>query len=174
MKPIDLLQQLAELSRGRAYWLALVVLGLILEATALYYQYYLNEWPCVFCIHIRIWIFALILIGLIALSFHSNSIVIRSMHGLTLLTLSGLTERNWQVLAVERGWVFGDCTMDLGMPNWFALDQWFPAIFEVKTSCGYTPLIAFNISMAEVLLVVSVLLLIIALALSIGNWFVRD
>jgi disulfide bond formation protein DsbB len=82
----------------------------------------------------------------------------------------GLVERSWQVLAVERGWVFGNCEMDLGMPTWFALDKWIPSLFEVQTSCGYTPLILFDISMAEVLLVFSVLLLIISAALFIASW----
>ena len=71
---------------------------------------------------------------------------------------------------MERGWVFGDCTMELGMPAWLALDKWAPTIFEVQTSCGYTPLILFNITMAETLLVISLLLLIISAALFVASW----
>ena len=51
----------------RIYWVGLIVLGLALEAAALYYQYGLDEWPCVVCIHIRIWILGFVLLGLIAL-----------------------------------------------------------------------------------------------------------
>jgi disulfide bond formation protein DsbB len=82
----------------------------------------------------------------------------------------GLVERSWNVLAVERGWTFGNCEMDLGMPAWFALDKWVPSLFEVQTSCGYTPLIMFNVTMAEVLLLVSALLLIISAALFFASW----
>ena len=81
-----------------------------------------------------------------------------------------LLERSWQVLAVERGWTFGDCDMDLGMPSWFALDKWLPSVFEVQTSCGYTPLILFQISMAEALLVFSAALLITSATLFVTSW----
>jgi disulfide bond formation protein DsbB len=60
--------------------------------------------------------------------------------------------------------------MDLGMPPWFALDQWLPSVFEVQTSCGYTPLILFQISMAEALLVISVVLLIMSATLFVTSW----
>ena len=154
----------------RRYWVALVLTGIILEAAALYYQYVLDEWPCVLCIHIRIWIVAFILIGIIAISCTQSRIAMRIAHGLNTLIMVGLVERSWKVLGVERGWIFGDCDMDLGMPAWFALDKWLPPLFEVQTSCGYTPLILFNISMAEVLLVFSVLLLIISAALFFASW----
>ena len=79
--------------------------------------------------------------------------------------------------AVERGWVFGDCTMDLGMPSWLswlALDKWLPWLFEVQTTCGYTPLIAFNITMAETLLVFSVLLVIAGVTIFLASWLKSD
>lgn len=85
----------------------------------------------------------------------------------------GFVERSWQTLAVERGWIFGDCNMESGLPPWFALDKWFPALFEVKTSCGYTPFIIFQISLAEVLMVVSSGLLITSLVLFIASFLSR-
>lgn len=167
---INLKKLAIELSHGRLYWLALVLFGIVLEAAALYYQYVLDEWPCVLCIHVRIWVFAFILLGIAALVVNGSVTARRVCHGLNTLIMVGLLERSWQLLAIERGWIFGDCAMDLGMPAWFALDQWFPRIFEVQTSCGYTPLIIFNISMAEVLLVFSVLLLIMSSALFAASW----
>lgn len=163
-------QSLINLSTQRRYWAALVVTGFVLELVALYYQYALNEWPCVLCIHIRIWIVAFILVGIFAF-FHTRSkFTMRLAHGINTLIMLAFVERSWQVLAVERGWVFGDCAMDLGMPAWFALDKWLPAVFEVQTSCGYTPLIIANFTMAEVLLVFSALLAIISAMLFIASW----
>ncbi|NNE64823.1 MAG: disulfide bond formation protein B, partial [Gammaproteobacteria bacterium] len=92
-------------------------------------------------------------------------------HFLNVGIIVGLLERSWRLLAIERGWIFGDCDMDLGMPAWFALDKWFPSLFEVQTSCGYTPLIMFNISMAESLVVISALLLIVSAAVFVASWF---
>jgi len=162
---------LVNLSRQRRYWALLVLLGIALEGAALYYQYALDEWPCVLCIHVRIWVVSFILLGLLALFFTGSAMAMRIFHGISVIIMIGLLERSWRVLAVERGWIFGDCEMDLGMPAWFALDRWFPWIFEVQTSCGYTPLILYDISVAEVLLVFSVFLSIISAALFVASWF---
>ena len=164
-------QLLINLSGQRRYWAVLILTGLVLEAAALYYQYLLDEWPCVLCIHIRIWIFAFILLAVVAIFCTRSKWLMRIAHGLNIGIMIALLERSWRVLAVERGWIFGDCDMDLGMPSWFALDQWFPALFEVQTSCGYTPIVLFEITMAESLLVFSALLLIIGTAVFIASWF---
>jgi disulfide bond formation protein DsbB len=159
-----------KLSQQRSYWVALVLIGLSLESAALFYQYVLGEWPCVLCIHIRIWIAAFIVVGLIGLFAYRSISLLRTLHLLSVVAMAGFLERSWQVLAVERGWVFGDCDMNLGMPDWFALDKWFPSIFEVQTSCGYTPLLLFNITMAEVLIVVSALLLAVTGVATVYSW----
>ena len=166
-------QLLSDLARGRLYWGGLAAIGLALEGGALYYQYVLDEWPCVLCIQVRIWVMAFVLLALLALFLPRSATVLRLLHAATVVVMAGLLERSWQGLAVERDWVFGDCDMDLGLPPWFALDKWFPWLFEVQTSCGYTPLIIFDITMAEVLIVISVLLLLVTAAMAIASWFGR-
>ena len=161
---------LIDLSGQRRYWLGLIVLGIALEAAALYFQYVLDEWPCLLCIHVRIWIAAFVLLALFALMFNDFRSLTRVLHVAVTLVMAALVERSWQVLAIERGWVFGDCEMDLGMPAWFALDKWFPWIFEVQTSCGYTPFIVFEITLAEVLLAISVALAAFSAAVTIASF----
>ncbi len=117
---------------------------------------------------------AFVILGLLAMFLVRSTTMMRLCHGLGVIIMIGLLERSWQVLAVERGWVFGDCAMDLGMPAWFALDKWFPWMFEVQTSCGYTPLVILDITMAEVLLVFSGLLLIISVAMFIVSWISKQ
>jgi disulfide bond formation protein DsbB len=145
------------------YWIFLILVGISMEVAALYYQYVLDEWPCVLCIHIRIWILGFIAVAILAMLLKRFKPVIPALHILNSLMMVGFVERSWQTLAVERGWVFGNCDMDAGLPIWFQLDQWFPALFEVKAACGYTPFIIFNISMAELLMVTSSLLLCLSL-----------
>lgn len=140
-----------------------------MEAAALYYQYVLGEWPCVLCIHVRIWVIGFILLAILALLINHSGWGTRIFHLANSLLMVGFVERSWQVLAVERGWIFGDCTMDAGLPPWFALDKWFPMIFEVQTSCGYTPFIIFKISMAEMLMAISSGMLLLSLALLIAH-----
>jgi len=165
-----MLDFLIELSRQRRYWLALLLTGIALEGAALYYQYALDEWPCVLCIHVRMLVMAFILLAALALCCTQSLAMMRLLHAVNSLVMLWLLERSWQVLAVERGWVFGDCDMELGMPAWFALDKWLPSVFEVQTSCGYSPLILFNISMAEALLVISILLVIMSATLFVTSW----
>jgi len=156
--------QIKKLGEWNWYWISLILIGLLMEAVGLYYQYVLDEWPCVLCIHIRIWILGFIVVAVLALLLNRFKPVIPALHILNSLMMIGFVERSWRTLAVERGWIFGDCNMDAGLPYWFQLDQWLPLMFEVKAACGYTPFMLFNISMAEILMVISALLLSLSLA----------
>ena len=162
------------LAGQRRYWLALALLGIALEAVALYYQYALDEWPCVLCIQVRIWVMAFVLLAIAGMFLGRSVTASRILHGVNTLIMLALVERSWQVLAVERGWVFGDCDLDLGMPSWFAIDQWFPWIFEVKTSCGYSPFVLFKITMAEALLVIMVLLALTSASLFVASFLNKE
>jgi protein dithiol:quinone oxidoreductase len=55
------------------------------------------------------------------------------------------------------------------LPSWLALDQWFPLVFGVKESCGYTPQMMFGVSMAEALIVVFPLLFLISLLMLVAS-----
>ena len=167
------MQFLKQFSQSKLYWVLLLILGLSMESVALYYQYVLDEWPCVLCIHVRIWVSGFIALSVLALIVKQSGWLTRVFHLTNTVLMIGFVERSWQTLAVERGWIFGDCNMESGLPPWFALDKWFPALFEVKTSCGYTPFIIFQISLAEVLMVVSSGLLITSLVLFIASFLSR-
>lgn len=158
-----MLKTLSTLAIGRSYWLLLFIWGSALETTALYYQYALDEWPCVLCIHVRILVMGVILLSLLGTVFKLPRRAISVFHGLNSLLLAWLLERSWHLLGVERGFIFGSCNMESGLPGWFALDKWFPLIFEVQASCGYTPELLFGVTMAEALLVMSGALLLLSL-----------
>jgi disulfide bond formation protein DsbB len=161
-----MMNMIQQLSNHKLYWGLVFVTGLSLEAVALFYQHVLDEWPCVLCIQVRIWVLGFTLVALVALFAGSNRWLLRILHLLNSIMMLGLVERSWQTLAIERGWVFGECSMDLGLPSWFALDKWFPAVFEVQTACGYTPVIFFNITTAEILMVISSALLLVSILLA--------
>ena len=156
---------MTRMSHGRAWWLFLLLLGLTLEAAALFYQYVLDEPPCVLCIHVRIGVLLMMAVALLGLAGGG-----RLAHLLNLGVIGWLIERSWQLLAIERGWTFGECDMLLGTPDWLPLDRWFPLIFEIKTACGYTPLLPGGISMAEALMGLFSLLGLIALLLFAFSW----
>ena len=154
-----MLNKLDKLGASPWYWLALILLGVSLESMALVYQYVLEYWPCVLCIHVRIWVLGLVVAGLIGLALRRQRIGRGIGHLLVLVVSVGLLERSWQLLAIERGFAAaGECNFDAGLPSWFALDQWFPAMFKVWEACGYTPELLFGVTMAEALLVLSIML----------------
>jgi disulfide bond formation protein DsbB len=150
----------------RSLWWAMLILGSGMFAAALYWQYALGEDPCQVCIHARLWVVAIALIGALMLVLPSNRGT--GFGGLVLLLVSsmGLGERSYYLYEIENFRGDGSCQFTLGMPDWFAVDRWFPALFEVRNICSYTPEIAFGISMAEALVVISVL--IVAISASAG------
>ena len=167
-----MLYKLQKIARSRWYWLALAALGLSFITVALYYQYVLETLPCVLCIQVRILMLCITFVAFNAFILH-NTWSRLGAYILTVIIAAGLLERSYQLLGTERGFVFGDCGFDLGLPSWFALDTWFPALFRVESSCGYTPELIFGITMAEALMAFSVIFLLISAALTIAS-FVRQ
>lgn len=168
-----MLARLGNIAHERGYWFALLSLGAAFIAVALYYQYVLEELPCVLCIQVRVWVFCLILIAIVALLF-DQSWARRTTHIATILVAAGLLERSYLLLGTEKGFVFRDCGFDLGLPPWLALDIWFPRLFRVEASCGYTPELVLGITMAEALMFFSVTLLLVGLALTIASFLRRE
>jgi disulfide bond formation protein DsbB len=161
------MQPLITLARHRLYWLALLLLGITLEATALVFQHVLDYPPCVMCIHVRLWVVLLILIAIFGLVVRNIRCAAGLSHLLMTGVMAGLLERAWQLLGTERGFIISTCGFDTGLPSWLALDKWLPAVFEVQTTCGYTPELVFGITMAEFLLVMSACLGLLSLLMAL-------
>lgn len=157
-----MLQKYLNVSSNKWYWIALLVLGIGLELSALFYQYVLDYPPCVLCIHVRIWVLGIIFVSLFALKLSKIWSALLSMQVLMTVLSIGLFERSYQLLGVERGFIFGECNMESGLPAWFALDSWFPAVFKIWAACGYTPELLFGVTMAEALIVMSFVLLLLS------------
>lgn len=148
----------------RWYWLCLLTLGLLMEGVALYYQYVIGDEPCQICIHIRIWVAAFTLLALVMCLLPRNRIIAIVAHILTVVAMVGLWERSKYLWDVENGKGEGSCQFFLGFPDWFALDSWFPFMFEVRNLCGATPEMLWGlITMAEALVLVSSGLAVLAL-----------
>ncbi len=157
------------LPQSRALWFGMLLLGLALEGVALYYQYVLDQLPCVLCIHVRMLLFVLVLISVLGLMFSR----VRRMSGILMLITAGIwawmTERSYQLLGTERGWIIGECQMRSGLPDWLALEEWMPWLFRIHEPCGYTPFVFFRITMAEILIVLSLLMLFASVGLLLAS-----
>jgi len=143
---------LSSLAARPAFWLALAGFGLLLQLIGLYYQYGLDYGPCVLCIHVRMWLALLMVLCLAAAAlcrWRSPRVVL--LLG-SIAICAALTERAWQLVATERGWVIGSCDMTSGLPEWIPLEAWFPSVFLIHESCGYTPVMPWALTMGESLL----------------------
>lgn len=147
------------------FWGLFIVVGVLLESVALYYQYGLNEPPCVLCIHFRLLVAGLIIIGVLGLWLREHQWGRALLSFSFLLIAAGMLERAYQLVGTEQGFVIGECSMSLGLPTWLAIDQWMPWLFGVQTTCGYTPIIAWNISMAESLMAMAIVLCLSAIVM---------
>lgn len=166
-----IINQLNALSRSRSYWALAMVTGMALLAVALFFQHVLGERPCLMCIQVRLWVSLLVVVSFMGLLTRRHRLLNAVPHLLMILVAVGLVERSYQLLGTERGFVFSDCGFELGLPAWFAIDQWLPAVFYVETACGYTPEIIFGITMAEALIVFSVGLLVVAVTVFLASFF---
>jgi protein dithiol:quinone oxidoreductase len=148
----------------KLYWLCTALLGIVLLVVALYYQHVLGEEPCQVCIHIRIWVAGFIILSSFMLALPSGKVFSVVGHGINTVLMAGLWERCLFLLNVENGHATSSCNFFLGFPDWFALDKWFPEIFEVRNLCSFTPELLFGISMAQCLIALASVLVVTSLA----------
>jgi disulfide bond formation protein DsbB len=145
---------LSRFLRSRWYWLTLVLFGIALLSVALYYQYALGDEPCQVCIHARLWVVAFTLIAFM-MSMTPQITLVRVLGNLgVLIAGAGLFERARYLYRLENGIGDGSCQFQLGMPDWFAVDEWMPWLFEVRNLCSFTPEMLFGLSMVETLMAV--------------------
>lgn len=151
------------LTNGRGLWWTFFGMSSGLLAAALYWQYVIGDDPCQVCIQARLWAVALGLVGALMLLLPESPVTRLLGLALTFIASAGMGERAYYLYEIENFRGDGSCEFTLGMPSWFAVDQWFPALFEVRNICSYTPEIAFGVSMAEALIVIAFVVCIITL-----------
>lgn len=168
---MNIIRQLYNISQSRAYWLLYLIGATLALAIAVYHQYALDELPCVLCIQVRLLMTLIIFISIFALLTFKNRPSCIIAHLMMIATATGLAERSYQLLGTERGFLFGDCGFDLGLPAWFAIEEWLPWLYRVETSCGYTPEVAFGVTMAEALMVSSIIFILLSVTVFIASFF---
>ncbi len=125
-------------TQHRLPWLLLALSALVLEGSALYFQYGLELDPCVLCIYQRAAVMGIFISALIGLSAPRSSIA-RSIGYIGWALAAG-----WCLyLALElSGLQLGifqpslSCDVNAKFPAWLKLDQWLPAMFQPTGFCG--------------------------------------
>ena len=85
------------LSSSRLSWVALLILGIVLECCGLYFQYGLRLDPCVNCVYERAFYLSFILAGLIG--FLSPSFILTRLLAI-LIFLAGIISGGWLPLPI--------------------------------------------------------------------------
>ena len=161
---------LATLPSSRLYWGTISLFGFAMLGVALYFQYALGEEPCQVCIQARLWVVAIALAALLISIYPIPKWSQLMGHMLLVASSVGLADRAWTLYLLENGRGDGSCEFQLGMPEWFAVDRWFPDLFEVRTLCSYTPDIIWGISMAEGLLCLAAGLMCLSVLVLLGGF----
>lgn len=168
---MNIIKRFNTLFRSRDYWLFYILAGMGSLAVALYYQYVLGDLPCIVCIQVRLWISLLVIVAVVGLLWRKTTVPIIITNWFVVLIAAGLCDRSYQLLGTERGFIFGDCGFSTGLPSWFAIDSWLPWLYQPETSCGYTPVLAFGVTMAEALIVLSVAFFIVSFCVALVSIF---
>lgn len=136
-------------------------------AVALYYQYAMAWEPCVLCIHIRIYMLGLMVLSLLMV-FLARFKFIRlfAYFGQSALAIPLFLSCR-ELYRIEVGLELAGCMFNAGLPSWFDLEAWLPAVFEVRSACGDSPELLFNITMAEALYIGSAIAMLGAILLTL-------
>ena len=145
-------------------WSLIGVISVVLMAVALFYEYALNIPPCVVCVHVRLWVTAVLGLSVagIALAGRPWAQVVLWLGFLASAIV--LVERAWQLLGIENGWILAECGVQTnpGLPAWFPLHDWLPVLYRPETTCGVSPELLFGITMSEGTMAFAVLFTIAA------------
>jgi len=154
--------------KGPRFWWAVFILSALSMVVALFYQYWLLEDPCAICIHIRIYMTGLMIVGLVGANLKPLTAK-AAWHWMCAVLSVGLALKSWELFGVERGFIEGSCTINAGLPSWFALESWIPSVFEARGICGFSPEMLLGVTMAEALMVVSIAAAMISILAAVVN-----
>lgn len=119
-------------------WLLLAASAFGLELGALYFQYGMGLEPCVMCVYQRAGVAGILLAGLVGASAPNYSLV-RTL-AFTLWLVSAIwgfdiAYEHVQMQNPDNFLLAMSCDIYPNFPDWLAIHQWFPAIFEARGTC---------------------------------------
>ena len=129
---------ISDLTTSPRPWLLLAFSALILEISALYFQYILGLEPCIMCIYQRVAIWGIFLAGVVGTLGHKWV--------LTRILAYGLwgTGAIWGIIIALEHVEMQTSTMSFlyscefipNFPSWAPLHEWIPALFEARGTCS--------------------------------------
>lgn len=142
------------IARHRAAWFSLLLLGVVLEACGLYFQYELRLPPCVNCVYERAFYLTFIAAGLIGFLCPTN-FLFRNLANLTFLggSVGGVFVAFDHLTSVYQTGLGASCKLRANFPDFMPLDEWMPWMFSPTASCEPLDWSLFGLSMPEWILI---------------------
>lgn len=171
MRLVYLIQALARL---RFSWIMLLLLGIVLEACGLYFQYELRLPPCVNCVYERAFYLSFILAGLIGFIRPSN-FLFRNLANLTFLSgsIGGVFVAFDHITSVYQTGLGASCKLRASFPDFLKLDEWLPWMFSPTASCEPLNWSLLGLSMPEWILISFVCGVAVSSCFLISEFFKR-
>ena len=148
------MSQLQLFCRGRLSWGILLISGIFLELSALFFQYGMELAPCVMCIYIRVAVLGIILAGIVGIL--QPKVWFLRFIGMVGWVVSAV----WGFkLAYELNDMqvnpspFATCSFYPEFPSFMPLDTWLPSVFLPTGMCSDAPWSWLSISMAQWMMV---------------------
>ena len=125
------------ISSSRWCWIALAVLGLVLEGCGLYFQYGLRLDPCVNCVYERAFYLSFIAAGLIGL-LAPGLFLTRVLAELIFLagSVGGALTAFAHMAEYSNTGLGASCSLRAHFPSVLPLDEWLPWMFQPTGACG--------------------------------------
>ncbi|MFY8272835.1 disulfide bond formation protein DsbB [Pseudoalteromonas sp. SSDWG2] len=129
---------LSSLSRQRAPWILLALVAIVLEVTALYFQYAMDLAPCIMCIYQRTAVLGIAAAGIIGAINPANTFIrllgfatwlVASIWGL----LIAIDHVDMQTTTDPFAFV---CEFEPNFPSFMPLHEWIPSFFAATGDCG--------------------------------------
>ncbi len=138
------------LSTQRQGWALLSFSSLILELTALYFQYGMGLAPCVMCIYERVALFGVMFAGFIGLiaprnMFFRLSGLLIGLGSSTKGLMLAIKHVDYQINPAP----WNQCAFFTDFPKAFPLDKWFPYMFQPSGDCSSVVWSMWGLSMAQ-------------------------
>ncbi len=161
-------------SRHRATWVALLILGVILEGLGLYFQYGLRLDPCVNCVYERALFLSFIIAGLIG--FMAPGFFITRITAILIFmagSIGGVLVAFAHVTEVYGQGFGGACKLKADFPQFLKLDELLPWMFRPTGSCGPLDWSFLGLGMPEWILAAFSCGTLVSTAFFVGEFFKR-
>lgn len=150
-----MLTSLRHWSQSRFSWLLLALTAIGLEGTALYFQYGMELMPCVMCVYQRIAVLGILVAALIGASAPKMALMRMAGSFLWLYSAYRGIELAWEhTQLILNPSPFATCDFFVTLPSWFALQDWFPAVFQATGDCSVSQWQFLTLEMPQWMLII--------------------